>query len=310
MKKFLAMLLALVMVLSMAACAAPAENKADDKAAQDDFQSQILFCGSTSLYPIISSLASSFTEKYVTWDKVNAQFPNSHISVYVSPGGSGVGVKAAVDGTADFGMLARDIKDSEIESLGENYKAFVVAKDALTVSVNAQNPLCEKTDSLDTDTIRKIFAGEIATWDQVDASLPAETINVYIRDLSGGAYEVFQKSVMGESEVTASATQSASMTELATNIAGDPWGIGYAGFGAYNKANAEKKVLFAMKVDGVEATEENIISGVYTIQRPVMFVTGKVVSPSAQAFIDYIFSQTGYDVVVKNGYIPAFTPAA
>lgn len=310
MKKFLAMLLALVMVLSMAACAAPAENKTDDKAAQDDFQSQILFCGSTSLYPIISSLASSFTEKYVTWDKVNAQFPNSHISVYVAPGGSGVGVKAAVDGTADFGMLARDIKDSEIESLGENYKAFVVAKDALTVSVNAQNPLCEKTDSLDTDTIRKIFAGEIATWDQVDASLPAETINVYIRDLSGGAYEVFQKSVMGESEVTASATQSASMTELATNIAGDPWGIGYAGFGAYNKANAEKKVLFAMKVDGVEATEENIISGVYTIQRPVMFVTGKVVSPSAQAFIDYIFSQTGYDIVVKNGYIPAFTPAA
>lgn len=310
MKKFFAMLLALVMVLSMAACAAPAENKTDDKAAQDDFQSQILFCGSTSLYPIISSLASSFTEKYVTWDKVNAQFPNSHISVYVAPGGSGVGVKAAVDGTADFGMLARDIKDSEIESLGENYKAFVVAKDALTVSVNAQNPLCEKTDSLDTDTIRKIFAGEIATWDQVDASLPAETINVYIRDLSGGAYEVFQKSVMGESEVTASATQSASMTELATNIAGDPWGIGYAGFGAYNKANAEKKVLFAMKVDGVEATEENIISGVYTIQRPVMFVTGKVVSPSAQAFIDYIFSQTGYDVVVKNGYIPAFTPAA
>lgn len=310
MKKFLAMLLALVMVLSMAACAAPAENKTDDKAAQDDFQSRILFCGSTSLYPIISSLASSFTEKYVTWDKVNAQFPNSHISVYVAPGGSGVGVKAAVDGTADFGMLARDIKDSEIESLGENYKAFVVAKDALTVSVNAQNPLCKKTDSLDTDTIRKIFAGEIATWDQVDASLPAETINVYIRDLSGGAYEVFQKSVMGESEVTASATQSASMTELATNIAGDPWGIGYAGFGAYNKANAEKKVLFAMKVDGVEATEENIISGVYTIQRPVMFVTGKVVSPSAQAFIDYIFSQTGYDVVVKNGYIPAFTPAA
>ncbi len=310
MKKFLAMLLALVMILSMAACAAPAENKTDDKAAQDDFQSQILFCGSTSLYPIISSLASSFTEKYVTWDKVNAQFPNSHISVYVAPGGSGVGVKAAVDGTADFGMLARDIKDSEIESLGENYKAFVVAKDALTVSVNAQNPLCEKTDSLDTDTIRKIFAGEIATWDQVDASLPAETINVYIRDLSGGAYEVFQKSVMGESEVTASATQSASMTELATNIAGDPWGIGYAGFGAYNKANAEKKVLFAMKVDGVEATEENIISGVYTIQRPVMFVTGKVVSPSAQTFIDYIFSQTGYDVVAKNGYIPAFTPAA
>ena len=160
------------------------------------------------------------------------------------------------------------------------------------------------------DLIRQIFDGELETWDQVDASLPAEPINVYIRDLSGGAYEVFQKAIMGDSEVTASATQSASMTELATNIAGDPWGIGYAGFGAYNKANADKQVLFAMKVDGVEANEENIISGEYKVQRPVMFVTGDEISASEQAFIDYIFSDVGYQVVQANGYIPAFTPAA
>lgn len=326
MKKLIAVIMMLVMALSLVACAAPATEEATAPATEetaapaeetaapaeeaDAFQSSILFCGSTSLYPIISSLASSFTESFVTWDKVDASFPDSNISIYVAPGGSGVGVSAAVDGTADFGMLARDIKDSEIEALGADYKDYVVAKDALTVSVNAENPICKTTDNMDTDTIRKIFAGEITTWDQVDATLPAEAINVYIRDLSGGAYEVFQKSVMGDSEVTPAATQSASMTELATNIAGDPWGIGYAGFGAYNKANAEKQVLFAMKVDGVEANEENIISGEYKIQRPVMFVTGKPVSPAAQAFIDYVFSQTGYDVVVKNGYIPAFTPAA
>lgn len=326
MKKLIAVIMMLVMALSLVACAAPATEEATAPATEetaapaeetaapaeeaDAFQSSILFCGSTSLYPIISSLASSFTESFVTWDKVDASFPDSNISIYVAPGGSGVGVSAAVDGTADFGMLARDIKDSEIEALGADYKDYVVAKDALTVSVNAENPICKTIDNMDTDTIRKIFAGEITTWDQVDATLPAEAINVYIRDLSGGAYEVFQKSVMGDSEVTPAATQSASMTELATNIAGDPWGIGYAGFGAYNKANAEKQVLFAMKVDGVEANEENIISGEYKIQRPVMFVTGKPVSPAAQAFIDYVFSQTGYDVVVKNGYIPAFTPAA
>ena len=310
MKKLLAVILTVALALSFAACAAPAANNAASDAQEGAFKSEIFFCGSTSLYPIISSLASSFTEGYVTWDNVNAEFPAKHISIYVAPGGSGVGVSAAVDGSADFGMLARTIKDSEIESLGKDYSEYVVAKDALTVSVNALNPICEKMDGMDTETIRKIFSGEITTWDQVESSLPAENINVYIRDLSGGAYEVFQKSVMGESEVTPSATQSASMTELATNIAGDPWGIGYAGFGAYNKANAEQKVLFAMKVDGVEASEENIISGAYTIQRPVMFVTGKAVTPSEQAFIDYIFSQTGYDVVVKNGYIPAFTPAA
>lgn len=337
MKKLMTLLLALSLALSLAGCGGdPAPTGSSEPPAQSsepaqssqppaqstepaqsdgaepgesEFQASILFCGSTSLYPIISSLASSFTESYVTWDKVDPSFPDSNISIYVAPGGSGVGVSAAVDKTADFGMLARAIKDSEIEALGENYSEFVVAKDALTVSVNAQNPICSLMDDMDTETIRQIFAGELTTWDQVDASLPAETINVYIRDLSGGAYEVFQKSVMGDSEVTPSATQSASMTELATNIAGDPWGIGYAGFGAYNKANAAEQVLFAMKVDGVEASEENIISGAYTIQRPVMFVTGDVLTQSEHAFVDYIFSQTGYEVTQANGYIPAFTPA-
>ena len=296
MKKFLAILLALVMTLALVACgqqndADAGDNTGDEQTTETEFQSKILFCGSTSLYPIISSLASSFTEEYVKWNAVNPSFPEENISIYVAPGGSGVGVSAAIDGTADFGMLARDIKDSEVEALGENYSQYIVARDALTVSVNASNPICSVMDDMSADTIRQIFAGELTTWDQVDPSLPAETINVYIRDLSGGAYEVFQKAIMGESEVTASATQSASMTELATNIANDPWGIGYAGFGAYNKANANGQVLFAMKVDGVEANEENIISGDYTVQRPVMFVTGAPVTESEQAF-------------------PAFTPAA
>ena len=303
MKKKLALLLAAAMALTLAS--APAVPAAEAPA--EDFQASVLFCGSTSLYPIMSSLASSFTEENVTWDKVDPSFPDKNISIYVAPGGSGVGVAAAVDHTADFGMLARDIKDSEVEALGENYQEFVVAKDALTVSVNAENPIAEVTDDLSTDTIRAIFSGEMTTWNQVDASLPEEAINVYIRDLSGGAYEVFQKAIMGESEITPSATQSASMTELATNVAGDPWGIGYVGFGAYTKANQDAKVLAAMKVDGVEASEENIISGAYTVQRPVMFVTGDPISPSEQAFIDYIFSQTGYDVTIANGYIPAFT---
>lgn len=314
-KKVSTLFLALALTLSLAACGSTTTTGSGNESTgepQSDgaFQSSILFCGSTSLYPIMSSLASSFTEEYVTWDQVDASFPAENISIYVAPGGSGVGVSAAIDGTADFGMVAREMKDSEVEALGENYQSFIVARDALTVSVNAQNPICDIMDDMSTETIRQIFSGEISTWDQVDPSLPAETINVYIRDLSGGAYEVFQTAVMGESEVTASATQSASMTELATNIANDPWGIGYAGFGAYNKANEGGQVLVAMKVDGVEATTENILSGDYTIQRPVMFVTGAEITPSEQAFIDYVFSQVGYDVVEANGYIPAFTPEA
>ena len=202
MKKKLAVLLASAMMMgAMTGCGSSAktettaaETKAEETTAaeaaesteaaeaEDKFQSSILFCGSTSLYPIMSSLASSFTEEYVTWDKVDPSFPAENISIYVAPGGSGVGVSAAIDHTADFGMLARAIKDSEVEALGADYKDFIVARDALTVSVNAENPVCDVMSDMSTDLIRQIFDGEITTWDQVDASLPAETINVYIRD--------------------------------------------------------------------------------------------------------------------------------
>ncbi|ETP73030.1 ABC-type phosphate transport system, periplasmic component [Lachnospiraceae bacterium JC7] len=283
-----------------------AKEEAEEKNREIKNGGAIMFCGSTSLYPIMSSLASSFTEEYVTWDKVDSSLPDSNISIYVAPGGSGVGVSAVLDGTADFGMVAREVKDKEKEALGEGYKEFVVARDALTVSVNSENPVAGLMEDMDSDTIRKIFSGEISKWNELDPSLPDEDINVYIRDLSGGAYEVFQKAIMGDSEITPSATQSASMTELATNVAGDPNGIGYVGFGAYNKANTDKKVLTAMKVDGVAAEEETILSGEYKVQRPVLFCTGNEITPIQQKFIDYIFSEAGFEAVEKNGYIPAF----
>ena len=290
----------------LAGCSSNSSSSDTDVPATGEFKSTVMFCGSTSLYPIISSLASSFTDEYVTWDKVNSELPESNISIYVAPGGSGVGVSALEEGTCDFGMVARTLKDSEKEALGD-YREYEVAKDALTVSVNAENPIVGVVDDMSTDTIRQIFAGEITTWDQVDASLPAEPIQVYIRDLSGGAYEVFQKNVMGDSKVTDSATQSASMTELATNIANNTWAIGYAGFGAYNKANANGTKLVAMKVDGVEITEDTIVSGEYKIQRPVMFVGVGEPTVAQQAFIDYIFSDAGIKAITSNGYIPSFS---
>ena len=100
MKKFLAILLALVMTLALVACgqqndADAGDNTGDEQTTETEFKSKILFCGSTSLYPIISSLASSFTEEYVKWNAVDPSFPEENISIYVAPGGSGVGVSAA-----------------------------------------------------------------------------------------------------------------------------------------------------------------------------------------------------------------------
>lgn len=83
--------------------------------ATGSFKAQITFNGSSTLAPVISAIATNHIEEYITWDKVDPSFPAENIAIYVSAGGSGAGVKAVLDGTTDFGMLAREIKDEERE---------------------------------------------------------------------------------------------------------------------------------------------------------------------------------------------------
>ena len=158
-------------------------------------------------------------------------------------------------------------------------------------------------DVIDTDTLRKIFAGEIAYWDELDASLEHKEIVVVIRDLTGGAAEVFEKQVMQGTPITENAIQTPSMGALAAKIAENEYAIGYAGYGVYN-LNTDK--LAAFKFNGVAPTEENILNGSYTIQRPVLFCINRELDAAEQVFVDYIFSDKGRDIVIENGYIPAF----
>ncbi len=268
-----------------------------------DFDPQIHFAGSSSLAPVIASIGASFQEKYETWDQVNPDFPAEAIDIAVTSGGSGDGPSSVVDGTADFGMLARGIKDGEKEALGKGYTEYMVAYDALTISVNRKNPITKIMDDISVATIRDIFSGKLRYWDEVDPSLEHKEIVLVIRDLSGGAAEVFENNVMQGTPISDNAIQSASMGALAAKIAENEYAIGYAGYGVYHM---HQKELFAFSVDGVAATEENILNGSYTIQRPVQFVTNRPLTAPEQAFVDYILSDTGRDIVVENGYIPAF----
>ena len=270
---------------------------------KDAFHAQIHFCGSSSLAPVIASVGASFQAEYDTWDKVNPAFPARPVDIAVTSGGSGDGPSSVADGTADFGMLARSVRDGEREALGEGYAEYPVAYDALTISINRENPLSKVRDSLSVDLIRRIFSGEIAFWDELEPSLPHQEIVLVIRDLSGGAAEVFEKNVMQGTPISADAIQSPSMGALAAKIAENPYAIGYAGYGVY-QLNQEK--LYAFSVDGIAATEEHILDGSYPIQRPVQFVTNRPLRPEEQAFVDYIFSDTGREIVRENGYIPAF----
>lgn len=96
---------------------------------------------------------------------------------------------------------------------------------------------------------------------------------------------------------TAEVTNSTSV--MMTTVSGDENAIGYISLGSLNDS------VKALKVDGVEATVENITSGKYKVARPFEICVPKEgeVSEAAQDFIDYILSDDGQKVISEEGYI-------
>lgn len=90
----------------------------------------------------------------------------------------------------------------------------------------------------------------------------------------------------------------ANSTEIVlSNVAGDPYAIGYVSLGSLNDK------VKALKIDGAEATVDNIKDGSYKISRPFNIATKGDASDAAQDFINYIMSAEGQKVVEDAGYI-------
>lgn len=140
-----------------------------------------------------------------------------------------------------------------------------------------------------------------------------EFIAVYSREDGSGTRGAFielfgieEKDESGEKidYTTEEAVITNSTDVMLTSVAGDTYGIGYVSLGSLNDT------VKAVKIDGAEATVENIKSGAYTIARPFNIATTGDVSEAAQDFINYIMSAEGQAIVTENGYIGSDDAAA
>lgn len=138
-------------------------------------------------------------------------------------------------------------------------------------------------------------------------------IDVYSREDGSGTRGAFielfgieEKDESGEKvdNTTEEAIITNSTDVMLTSIAGDTYGIGYVSLGSLNDT------VKAVKVDGAEATVDNIKSGSYKIARPFNIATTGEVSDLAQDFINYILSADGQAVIEENGYISVSDAAA
>lgn len=139
------------------------------------------------------------------------------------------------------------------------------------------------------------------------ASAASGTINVISREDGSGTRGAFielfgiQEEKDGEkidmTTVDASITNSTSV--MMTTVAGDENAIGYISLGSLNDT------VKAVKIDGAEATAENVANDTYKVSRPFNIVTGEKASEAAQDFVNYIMSEEGQQIIEDNGYIKA-----
>lgn len=294
MRKLLVFVLTALMVF-LAGCGANTTQTQQQK----DFS--IKFGGSSTLAPVIAKCADDFTEQNKTWKKVKDSFADEPIAIFVATGGSGYGVKAVTNGTVDVGIVSRVVTDAEKQKL-QNHKLYTLGYDALTIAVNPQNPVVKVKPNLTKDEVKRIFSGEIKTWKQLDASLPDRPIVLAIRDLGGGASQVFDEAVMKGTPVAKEAIQCPSMGALAGKVQENVDAIGYVSTGLVQQSQGKISVL---SVDGAEPTSENIISGKYNISRPLIIIAKSQPDERQQLFINYLLSDKGIKTLEAMGFIPA-----
>lgn len=251
--------------------AAPAETTAD-------LSGSISMVGSTSMEKLANALSEAFMEEYpdVT---VTAEFV-----------GSGAGIEAATNGTADIGNSSRSLKDEEkAAGVVEN----VVAIDGIAVCVDPANEVADLTK----EQLTNIYNGTITNWKEVGGA--DEPIIVIGREAGSGTRGAFEE-LVDLQDACKYANELDSTGAVIAKVASTPGAIGYASLDALDDS------VKALSLEGVEATAENIKAGNYFLSRPFVMATKGEISGQndlVQAWFDFVLGDEGQQVASEVGLI-------
>lgn len=251
--------------------AAPAETTAD-------LSGSISMVGSTSMEKLANALSEAFMEKYpdVT---VTAEFV-----------GSGAGVEAVTNGTADIGNSSRSLKDEEkAAGVVEN----VVAIDGIAVCVDPANEVANLTK----EQLTNIYNGTVTNWKEVGGA--DEPIIVIGREAGSGTRGAFEE-LVDLVDGCKYANELDSTGAVIAKVASTPGAIGYASLDALDDS------VKALSLEGVEATAENIKADNYFLSRPFVMATKGEISEQndlVQAWFDFVLGDEGQQVASEVGLI-------
>lgn len=284
-RKLLALGLGLIMIMGIGGCKSsttdastitPSSGENDAK-----LSGTISVIGSTTIQPLAESIS----------DLLNKTQPD--LTVEIQGNGSGPGIKAIIDGTADIGMASRELKEEE---KSQGIDEHIVAYDGIALIVNPKN----KVENLTSQQIKDIFEGTITNWKEVGGN-DAEIIVVSREAGSGtrGAFEEIIKLTKKDGEAVVSSLKSDALIQegngaIKASLASKENAISYMSEGYIDES------VKALKVDNVECTVDNIKTGSYKVSRPLLLITKGELSKETKSYIDCFLSDEGQTIVSEK----------
>ncbi len=247
----------------------------------------------------IVNLALAWAERY------QAEHPEMRISV--TGGGSGTGIAALINGTVDIANASRRIKEEEIQNAKANGVSpveFTIARDAIAVIVNPQNPVSELT----LQQISDIYSGKFNNWIEVGGeNRPIVRLS---RETNSGTHVYFLETVLRLGEAGNKTLFSMDTLLLPSSegiileVRQNPNAIGYDGLGYVPD---DLKVIAIAKDDGspyLLPSIETVNQKTYPIARDLYMYTNGQPSGPVKDYLDWILSDEAQVIVADLGFVP------
>lgn len=251
-----------------------------------------------------------------------AGFQASHPAARIQAQGSGSASApiALIEGAADLGPMSRPMSSREEAAFRARFgyapTGFVVAHDAIAVFVHPDNPRSRITlaelDAIYSSTRACGATQGVRRWAELDARTIAPGMQPPIlatgRDYGSGTHELFREIALCDGRYRSEVIAWPGNGAVVATVARNPEAIGYAGLGY---VNGLVKTLAVARDAADAATSPNaqtIASGRYPLARAIRIYANQrphqPLAPLPRAFIAYILSHEGQQLVRHEGFIP------
>ncbi|RJR49182.1 MAG: PstS family phosphate ABC transporter substrate-binding protein [Desulfobacteraceae bacterium] len=244
------------------------------------------------------NLALAWAEEYMR--------KNPEVRISVTGGGSGTGITALINGTAQIANASREMKEEEIRAARANGiepKEIVVARDAIAIVVNPSNPV----GSLTMQQISDIYTGKITNWRELGGE--NRPIVLLSRESNSGTYVYVLENVirMGNPKsrllFSPDTLLMPSSEGISTEVRQNPNAIGYDGLGYVTPDQKVVAVARDSSSPFVLPSIETVNDGSYPISRPLYMYTAGEPEGQVKSFLDYLLGP-GQKQVSKLGFVP------